>query len=170
MAVGLPGTGIGGLFYLLLGAVAPLRRGVRALRSEAEPKSPRSLLLTLGLLAGIVATMWGQAWLLGELIQAVRSRTGSGGHSGAIAVLTGPSAAVYMKWAGLAGLLGLGFLYCVVHLLKIVLRRRSPCDRPPNGVSSGDSFVLAHEAQDVSAPPSPSLLKSRGRVRHPKTA
>jgi hypothetical protein len=130
VAVGLPGTGIGGLFYMLLGAVMPLRRGLRALRHRPGAKSSASMRVTLALLAGIVATMWGQAWLLGELIEAIRAKTGATGASGAIAVLTGPTAAVYLKWAGIAGLLGLGLVFCIVHLLRILIRRPAPGDLP----------------------------------------
>ena len=58
MTVGIPGTGIGGLFYVVAGLIAPLR-GSASKRAAAYVAA-----LAIGVLVGIFAT----GWLLGFLL------------------------------------------------------------------------------------------------------
>lgn len=73
MTTGLPGTGIGGLFYLLSAMLMPvweMRRALRRRHREAAAHGARWALvlrqfaLALGILAGLAAT----GWVLGRMI------------------------------------------------------------------------------------------------------
>ena len=63
MTVGVPGAGIGGLFYLASALVLPLRAGVRAVRGEPVAWGPvvRQWLLAVSVLVAI----WFAGWLIG---------------------------------------------------------------------------------------------------------
>jgi tetratricopeptide (TPR) repeat protein len=71
MTVGLPGTGIGGLFYLLSAAAMPLREVYRRLRGGAARGGWRVVLGQTGIAVGILASMWATGWLLGLGFRAV---------------------------------------------------------------------------------------------------
>jgi tetratricopeptide (TPR) repeat protein len=73
MTVGLPGTGIGGMFYLLSALAMPLREAVRRLRGVGSTASPRwRMVATQAALAGgILAGMWVTGWLLGLAVHAL---------------------------------------------------------------------------------------------------
>ena len=61
MTVGLPGTGIGGLYYLLLVCWMALRAlGLWLAKGRAAPW--RRLVVLLGLVGGILAALWIEAW------------------------------------------------------------------------------------------------------------
>ena len=63
MTAGIPGAGIGGLFYLINALLLPLRGLWRRARGEVVPWS--ALLRQAALAAGIVAGIWLAGWLLG---------------------------------------------------------------------------------------------------------
>ena len=71
MTVGLPGTGIGGLFYLVSAAAMPVREAYRCLRGRAARGGWRVVLGQTGIAAGILASMWATGWLLGLGFRAV---------------------------------------------------------------------------------------------------
>jgi hypothetical protein len=126
VAAGLPGTGIGGLFYLLLGALLPIRNGARALRGKAVP-SLRSTVRMLALLGGILTAIWVQAWLLGVVIHAIRP---TADVEAAVDRVGGSTATSYVRWAGLAGVAGLLLVFLGVHGLRLVVRRVRTAPRP----------------------------------------
>lgn len=64
MVVGLPGAGIGGLFYLVSVVVLPFRSAWRRLRGAPDAVTPRQLALQLSIAGGIVAALWVMGWLL----------------------------------------------------------------------------------------------------------
>lgn len=68
MSVGLPGTGIGGIFYLVSALCMPFREGRRMLSGRSNPRTRavvvRQFLLALGVLGGI----WLAGWLIGLLL------------------------------------------------------------------------------------------------------
>ena len=61
MTVGLPGTGIGGLYYLLLVCWMPLRALGRLLAGRGGERW-RHIAVLLGLVAAIFAALWVEAW------------------------------------------------------------------------------------------------------------
>ena len=56
MTAGVPGTGIGGLFYLAAAAWLPVRAALR--RLGGAPVTWRSALVPAGLALGILAGIW----------------------------------------------------------------------------------------------------------------
>lgn len=80
MTAGLPGAGIGGLFYLLGALLAPVCEAVRALRDDGSPRRwglvLRHFLLAVSILSGI----WLTGWLIGVVLT---SPSGVGQHVGA---------------------------------------------------------------------------------------
>ena len=69
MMAGLPGTGLGGMFYVGLTLAMPFRELYRAVRGKSNAKRWSFIGVQLGFVAAIVAGMWGEAWALGRLIE-----------------------------------------------------------------------------------------------------
>src|SRR5512135_477069 len=66
MTAGVPGTGIGGLFYLVSALLLPVRGAIR--RIHGAPVSWRGIIRPAGLAFGVLLGIWGTGWLLGLLI------------------------------------------------------------------------------------------------------
>lgn len=69
MMAGLPGTGIGGMFYVGLTLAMPFRELYRAVRGKSNAQRWSFIGIQLGFVVAIVAGMWGEAWALGRLIE-----------------------------------------------------------------------------------------------------
>lgn len=65
MNVGLPGAGIGGLFYLASTLLLPARSLMRRLRGQSDAVSLRQHLHHVSIAIGIMAGLWTAGWLLG---------------------------------------------------------------------------------------------------------
>jgi len=63
----LPGTGIGGLFYLLLVLFMPLREALRVLRGCGDVRAGAPFGGKLALAGGILAALWLEGWVLFEV-------------------------------------------------------------------------------------------------------
>ncbi len=68
MTVGLPGTGIGGIFYLLLAVCMPAREFIRTLKGKTNLKRWGFIMLQLLFVFGVISAMWGEVWLLNGLL------------------------------------------------------------------------------------------------------
>jgi hypothetical protein len=80
--VGLPGTGVGGIFYVLLVAWLPARELWLTLRGRSSPGRWRRVATQAALAAGIVGALWGEARLLAslpDLLHAVDPLPAAGG-------------------------------------------------------------------------------------------
>lgn len=66
MTVGLPGTGIGGIFYLLLALCMPVMEFVRTLKGRTNLKRWFFVALQLLFVFGVIAVMWSELWLLNK--------------------------------------------------------------------------------------------------------
>lgn len=62
MTVGLPGTGIGGLFYLLTAFLMPVRELWLTLRGRSSVKRWRVVVLQVVLAGGIIGGLWATTW------------------------------------------------------------------------------------------------------------
>jgi hypothetical protein len=71
MHVGLPGTGIGGLFYLLCALLMPCHELVRTLRGQSSWARWRLVGRQFGLALGIGVGLWCTSWLLDQGAQLV---------------------------------------------------------------------------------------------------
>lgn len=67
MIAGLPGTGLGGVFYFLAALVLVAREGLRALRGETITRG-KLLARMMVMLVGIVAALSITYWLLGQVM------------------------------------------------------------------------------------------------------
>ena len=106
MTAGIPGAGIGGLFYLANAILLPVRGLVRRARGQAVPW--RTLLPQTALAAGILAGIWAAGWLMGVWLV-----PGTHGRS--------PLALSVASAAGTARLLGAATLFASVGTLVAVL-------------------------------------------------
>lgn len=84
MTAGLPGAGIGGLFYLASTVLLPARSLWRRARGQPDPVTWRHQLHSLAIAAGIVGGLWATGWLLGsvvpdEMLAGVASGTATSG-------------------------------------------------------------------------------------------
>ena len=79
MTVGLPGVGLGGIFYLLSAALMPVRELVRAVRRD-RPSRWSLVWRQTTMVAAIVAALWLTGWLLGLLIASSPSALATSGH------------------------------------------------------------------------------------------
>lgn len=68
MTAGLPGTGIGGLFYVLSGILMPFREAYRAMLRKSDARSRRLVAYQTLLALGVVGGIWVTGWLLGLMI------------------------------------------------------------------------------------------------------
>jgi len=70
MTVGVPGTGIGGMFYLVSALAMPLRQAYRSLRRRPSSGKWRVVAGQTAMALAILAAIWVTGWLLGIAITA----------------------------------------------------------------------------------------------------
>jgi hypothetical protein len=68
MTVGIPGAGIGTLYYLTSALWMPFKEVQRARKGQSTPASRRLVLRQALMALGIIASLWGVAWLLSTVI------------------------------------------------------------------------------------------------------
>lgn len=68
MTAGLPGAGIGGLFYLASTLLLPVRSMWRRLRGQSDPVTWRHQLHSVAIASGIIGGLWITGWLLGFVV------------------------------------------------------------------------------------------------------
>ncbi len=68
MTAGIPGAGIGGLFYLASTILLPARNLVRRLRGCPETAGWRDQAFIVCLTAGILGALWATGWLLAAVV------------------------------------------------------------------------------------------------------
>lgn len=68
MTAGLPGVGIGGIFYLISALLMPVHELFRLVRGESSVERWRLVARQWVLAAGILAGLWGTGWGLGQLL------------------------------------------------------------------------------------------------------
>jgi hypothetical protein len=126
MTAGLPGTGIGGLFYLLLVFWMPCRELYLLCRGRSSPQRWRAIGFYLSLTVGIVVFTYVEAWLLSRAVTHVAMGLGlpvPGNGQG------------YRVLAAMSIVMSLGSLAAVllsVHVVRLVmwLNRRKLSLRP----------------------------------------
>jgi len=119
MNVGIPGTGIGGLFYITAALIAPCRRRAQKRRCGV----PQPFLISLGVLAGIFATGWLLGILLGPVAQSQSSpENGTLAHA---------ETANLVRWASLLGsILLLAAVLIGVQIARVLHRWMAPTNMP----------------------------------------
>jgi hypothetical protein len=121
MAAGLPGTGIGGIFYMLLVAVMPLRELRRTLSRRSCRARWKTVAASLLLVAAILACLWAEAWLLKCGLQWLVAHAGQ--RAGGLARATLALGQVAPALA-IAPFVILAALILLMHLARLILRPR----------------------------------------------
>jgi hypothetical protein len=115
MTAGLPGTGIGGLFYLLLVFWMPCRELCLLVRGKSSARRWRAIGFFLAMTAAIIVTTWGEAWVLSQLVIRAAAKIG----------ITLPLGQGYRLLAATSIIMSLGSLAMVllsVQVLRLIVR------------------------------------------------
>ena len=134
MTVGIPGTGIGGIFYLTAAILLPIRTVARTGRASFKTRLGRAMAQAT-IAAAVFGGIWATGWLLGLAFGPVLT-TGFAGdrhffehHRGNL-----------IRWAVfLAGYATLAGLMVAVHVAKYVVRRRRAAERREVLAASADT-------------------------------
>src|SRR5262245_18145727 len=123
MIVGLPGTGIGGLYYFALALWMPIRELGRALRGRSEARRLRVIVCVLCLVAMILGALGLEAWLLREAFLRVPRIVGaSAGQQASMAQVV--ETAGLTRAAGIASVATLGGMLLLLAALRLLVPRR----------------------------------------------
>ena len=122
MVAGIPGAGIGGLFYLLSAFTLPLRLARRWLRGERRGLRTRQVWLQVAMAAGVVGGIWVTGWLLGVIVLHGAFAQGAS-RAGVLRVIPGASANVIRTAALLGGFLTLGLVLGLTEAARLAFAR-----------------------------------------------
>jgi len=118
MTAGVPGTGIGGLFYLVAALLLPLR-GVM-LRMRGARVSWPTLFRQMRLAVGVFLGIWVTGWLLGFIVGPVAEAAPVAGRADSVT----PEYQSVIRWAALlAGFATLAVVLLSVQVARLVVRR-----------------------------------------------
>ena len=89
MTPGVPGAGIGGLFYLASTLLLPFRSLARRLRGQPDSLTARQAVYTLAIASGVITGLWVTGWILALLVpdEMLHSSAAAGGAVRARTVL-----------------------------------------------------------------------------------
>lgn len=138
MNAGLPGTGIGGVFYLLSALWMPFHELHKTLKNKSRRSRLRLIFLQSGMALGIIAGIWLTGWLLGELLVIARHGLTLKPNGTATATSILPNV-IKMTMVFLT----IGLLIVVmgsVHVLKLVMRYRKPHRSLDSRIISANNF------------------------------
>ena len=79
MTVGIPGTGLGGLFYFLLVALMPFRELFLTLRGRSSVARWRHVGFQVLVVGAMLGVLWGEAWILDRVLEVFRTAGPGGG-------------------------------------------------------------------------------------------
>jgi hypothetical protein len=80
MIAGLPGTGVGGVFYLMSVFLMPVREMGRVVRGRSSLRRWRVIFGQMGIASGVLAGFWITGWILTLLIPAKMLASKGSGH------------------------------------------------------------------------------------------
>ena len=122
MTAGLPGTGIGGIFYLLLAMYMPVCEFFRTLQGQSTLKRWGFITLQLSFVGGILTAMWGEVWLINHTILWLQEtfHLNIGLTNGHFAFLNSQQMATA---SALGSFISLAFVSAMVSILRICVSR-----------------------------------------------
>ena len=126
MAAGMPGTGIGGLFYALLALLMPIKQLFARTRRTAPEVRWRAVGVQLGLLVGILAAMAATAWGITALVDVLRPDPVAADRA------LGALGRTLTRATLLAGAVSLAAVVALVQLLRLIVRRHPAPTRAPD--------------------------------------
>lgn len=165
MIVGLPGTGLGGVFYVLLALWMAVCELWRAAHGRRDPEKRRILrtqgVLTAFMLPGILAAGWAAGWLFWAVVpHAIPASAGT-----TAAASGGAARNVLRLWPVLLTLATLVVVYLALRAAQVALRWRARrpgrTPQPPVGLSE-QSTALWQAAVTAYARP----LAQLGLIEH----
>lgn len=119
MAAGLPGAGIGGMFYLLSALLMPVRELYRAARGETHLRWGlvwRQSALAVGILLGLSVTGWAVGHVVAAATQGLATTFG-------VATAVRPAANAVRVSALLLSMGTLAAILVAVQIARLVVRR-----------------------------------------------
>jgi hypothetical protein len=120
MTAGVPGTGIGGLFYLMAALLLPVRGLL--LRMRGGRVSWRMVAKLLLLAIGVFLGIWATWWLLGLAIVPAAETVEAATH---VRGILRREYAEFVRWAAiLAGFVTLAAVLIGTQVARLVIRRR----------------------------------------------
>jgi hypothetical protein len=122
MVAGLPGAGIGGLFYLISALLLPARALWRWVRGVPVGVSAGAVLRQVLMAIAILAGIWGTGWLLGAVVAPDLVRPPS--STSFLRHLPGSSANLVRIAALMAGFGTLGLVLIAVEVARVIVRAR----------------------------------------------
>lgn len=127
MVVGVPGTGIGGLFYLLMACSMPFVEGWKFIRGERAPGKARWRFIAgqLGLMGSIVGAMTVQAFIAKELFSWWAATTSDKDLARDLALLVNQHTGATAGFATFASITMLTLVVLAVHALRLTAGRRA---------------------------------------------
>lgn len=129
MTAGLPGVGIGGIFYLASALLMPMRSLVAVLSGRSDEARWPVAIRQASLAAGILGALWLTGWALGWLLTAFVPE--------AATVATGASAGEVRSVVKVGALVvSLGTLAAVLALVQLVRVALPPRPTPRNTAAS----------------------------------
>lgn len=156
MIAGLPGTGIGGIFYLLLAMFMPVREFFRLVRKRTNFERWCFIALQLGFVFGIILLIWAEVWMLNQLLMWLKHGCGikcmsMGNGLGGKLTLHQAKILTYASASG--SLISLGFVFMCVRVLRLVVHqsnrvRHSPAIRRQERINAAVIYpILSKEMQ-----------------------
>jgi hypothetical protein len=122
MTAGLPGVGIGGIFYLVSALIMPVRSLVAVLHGRADEARWPIALRQAALAGGILGALWltglGLGWVIAHLMPEATRVVATGGRSPSEVQSVIRTSALALSLGTLAAVLAL------VQLLRVVLPAR----------------------------------------------
>lgn len=134
MVVGLPGTGIGGLFYLFMAFWMPFHELYRLARGRSSIERWRFIALNWLVVGGILACLWVTMLVMKSVLimTGLDKPRGVLEKSGLVAGLANETN-VFFASAGWASAMSLVALVVIVHILRLTAGRSAkviPVSRP----------------------------------------
>jgi hypothetical protein len=143
MTVGLPGTGIGGLYYFVLVLIMPLRETWLTLRGGSSFERWKKVGVHWCLLLTILGALWAETWLLAQFVNWAKSVPWLASAIGNAAA--GESMALRVgQFAALGSILTLGAIVTFAWMLHAAMRVGFIKQHDPKAVATVD---LAQEPE-----------------------
>jgi ABC-type antimicrobial peptide transport system permease subunit len=128
MIAGLPGTGIGGIFYLVIAIAMPIREVFHKIFNRTYRNRWGVIALTLGLVAAIFASLWAEVALVSAgclWLQDVLQTDLHLNNAGLSEKLSAANAPIFAFMAASAAFITLGVLYVITRILGFYYARRA---------------------------------------------
>lgn len=135
MVVGMPGTGIGGLYYFIMIALMPARELWFVLQGKSSLARWKFIATQWAMVAGILFSLWATMILVKLGLHAVGvnpAHTLAALRPGASAAQVAEDTNAFFAKAAWASLLSLGACIVLVQVLRFSIARRRPLPKRPS--------------------------------------